>query len=278
MCDEIEGAHTWDVMGRGTSARVITDLNRPWGFSDTCTSCGKCIHVCPTGALFAKGKSATEMVKNRDFLTYIKMGREKKTMDQINTPPVLAEEGKVRVATVWLGGCSGCHMSFVDLDERLIDLADKINLVYGPLMDAKEFPENVTATLVEGAVANNEHLHLIRQVRSRTKILVSFGDCAVSGNITALRNPLGKVEPVLQRAYIENAAHQPQIPSDFSIIPKMLDRVRPVHEVVNVGCIPAGSVRHIADQIYFVLTELLAGRIPDLTGKLKFGSESLEHE
>jgi bidirectional [NiFe] hydrogenase diaphorase subunit len=78
VCDEIEGAHTWDVMGRGTSARVITDLNRPWGTSDTCTSCGKCIHVCPTGALFEKGKSTAEMVKKRDFLTYIKMGREKK--------------------------------------------------------------------------------------------------------------------------------------------------------------------------------------------------------
>jgi NAD-reducing hydrogenase small subunit len=191
-------------------------------------------------------------------------------MDQMNTTTASAVEGKVRVATVWLGGCSGCHMSFVDLDERLFDLAGKISLVYGPLMDAKEFPENVAATLVEGAIANNEHLHLIRQIRNRTKILVSFGDCAVSGNITALRNPLGKVEPVLQRAYIENAAHQPQIPSEFSIIPKMLDRVHPVHEVVKVdvflpGCPPS------ADQIYFVLTELLDGRVPDLAGKLKFG-------
>ena len=78
VCDEIEGAHTWDIMGRGTNARVITDLNRPWGESDTCTGCGKCIHVCPTGALSEKGKSTAEMVKKRDFLTYIKMGREKK--------------------------------------------------------------------------------------------------------------------------------------------------------------------------------------------------------
>ena len=78
VCDEIEGAHTWDVMGRGAKARVITDLNRPWGESDTCTGCGKCIHVCPTGALSEKGKSTAEMIKKRDFLTYIKMGREKK--------------------------------------------------------------------------------------------------------------------------------------------------------------------------------------------------------
>ena len=78
VCDEIEGAHTWDVMGRGTEARIISDLNQPWGASDTCTSCGKCVHVCPTGALFAKGKAATEAVKDRGFLTYLKTAREKK--------------------------------------------------------------------------------------------------------------------------------------------------------------------------------------------------------
>lgn len=76
VCDEIEGAHTWDVMGRGTNARVITDMNQPWGTSDTCTSCGKCVHVCPTGALFEKGRSVTEMLKRRQFLPYLTMMRE----------------------------------------------------------------------------------------------------------------------------------------------------------------------------------------------------------
>jgi bidirectional [NiFe] hydrogenase diaphorase subunit len=78
VCDEIEGAHTWDVMGRGGEARVITDLNQPWGGSDTCTSCGKCVHVCPTGALFEKGKPITHAVKDRGFLKYLKTAREKK--------------------------------------------------------------------------------------------------------------------------------------------------------------------------------------------------------
>jgi len=78
VCDEIEGAHTWDIMGRGVKCEVITDLHQPWGTSDSCTSCGKCVQVCPTGALFEKGKSAGEIVKNPDFLTYIKTAREKK--------------------------------------------------------------------------------------------------------------------------------------------------------------------------------------------------------
>ncbi len=76
VCDEIEGAHTWDVMARGIETQVITDLNQPWGTSDTCTSCGKCVHVCPTGALFEKGKSVAEMLKKRQFLPYLKLMRE----------------------------------------------------------------------------------------------------------------------------------------------------------------------------------------------------------
>jgi bidirectional [NiFe] hydrogenase diaphorase subunit len=76
VCDEIEGAHTWDVMGRGIQSLVITDLAEPWGSSETCTGCGKCVHVCPTGALFEKGKSVAEMLKRRQFLPYLTQMRE----------------------------------------------------------------------------------------------------------------------------------------------------------------------------------------------------------
>ena len=79
VCDEVEGAHTWDVFGRGINAYVITDLNQPWGESDTCTSCGKCVQVCPTGALYEKGKSPSEMRKSRTFLPYLKTMREVKS-------------------------------------------------------------------------------------------------------------------------------------------------------------------------------------------------------
>ncbi len=78
VCDEIEGAHTWDVMGRGIACRLISDLNEPWGFSETCTSCGKCVNVCPTGALFEKGKAVAEMSKRKEFLPYLTLMREGK--------------------------------------------------------------------------------------------------------------------------------------------------------------------------------------------------------
>ena len=174
---------------------------------------------------------------------------------------------KPRLATIWLGGCSGCHMSFLDLDERLIDLATRVELCACPLTDYKDFPE-ADITLVEGAVANEDHLQQIHKVRRQTKTLVSLGDCAVTGNVTALRN-LFAVEDVLDRAYRENSTVVAGIPSGNAVVPRLLARVRPVHEVVKVdyfipGCPPS------ADTIHDFLMALLDGRVP-ATGA-RFGS------
>ena len=111
---------------------------------------------------------------------------------------------KPRVATIWLEGCSGCHMSFLDMDERLIELAGKMDLVFSPIADIKEYPENVDVALVEGAINTEEDLAKLRKVRSRTKILVSFGDCAVTANVPSMRNEF-KLKDVLERAYVEHA-------------------------------------------------------------------------
>ena len=177
-----------------------------------------------------------------------------------------------RLATFWLGGCSGCHMSFLDLDEFLIDLARKVEVVYSPVADVKEYPDKVDVCLVEGAVCNRDHLEMIHKIRDRTRLIISFGDCAVTGNVSALRNPLGAADQVLRRAYVEGADIAAGIPNEPGIVPPLLDRVMPVHEVVSVeyylpGCPPP------AERIRAVLEGLLgSGAPPPLTGTMiKFG-------
>jgi NAD-reducing hydrogenase small subunit len=175
---------------------------------------------------------------------------------------------KVRLATVWLGGCSGCHMSFFDLDERLIELAAKVELCLSPIVDtkAKDFPE-VDVTLVEGAVANVEHVEMLHTIRAKSKLVVAFGDCAVTGNITAMRNTYS-VEDVLNRSYRDNCALVVGMPLGDDIVPALVPKVKPLHQLVKVdhwlqGCPPN------ADTIWELVTALLEGRAPKL--ERKFG-------
>jgi len=180
---------------------------------------------------------------------------------------------KIRFATVWLAGCSGCHMSFLDLDEWLIELAEKVEVVYSPVgSDLKIYPENVDVCLVEGGIANQDNLELIHIVRKNTKILISFGDCAVTANVPAMRNMLGGAEPVLKRAYLELGDCQRQLPHEPGIVPELLEQVLPVHEIVPVdiympGCPPD------ANRIRATLEPLLRGEYPQMQGRemIKFG-------
>ncbi len=175
---------------------------------------------------------------------------------------------KPTLATVWLDGCSGCHMSFLDIDERILELAAQADLVYSPLVDNKVFPEMVDITLIEGAVSSDDDYHKIRKVRAHTRLLVSLGDCAVTANVPAMRNRFS-VKSVLERAYLENAALNQHIPVE--VIPALRKQSIPVHQVVPVdvfipGCPPS------ADIIFYALTELLAGRIPELRKMTRFGA------
>lgn len=178
---------------------------------------------------------------------------------------------RLRVATVWLGGCAGCHMSFLDLDEWLVELAQHIEVVYSPIMDVKEYPHDVDLCLIEGALANEENLEMLHKVRERTKCLVSFGDCAVTGNVTAMRNWLKSPQDALIRAYIENADVKPQLPAAKGILPALLPRVMPLHEAVRVdyflpGCPPP------AGRIKLLLQDLLGNKAPSLAGEnIRFG-------
>jgi NAD-reducing hydrogenase small subunit len=157
-------------------------------------------------------------------------------------------------------------MSLLDMDERLLDIFERGDLVYSPLVDFKEYPEKVDVCLVEGAVSSEEDLHKLRLVRERTTTVIAFGDCAVTSNVPGMRNPIGVV-PLLDRAYRENVTLNPGPPTE--VVPALLPISRPVHKVVDVdvflpGCPPS------ADLIYSVLDDLLSGRVPDVTGA-RFG-------
>ncbi len=157
-------------------------------------------------------------------------------------------------------------MSFLDIDEALLAVADQIDLVYGPLVDVKEFPENVDVTLVEGAVSSEEDLHKLKVVRQHSRIVVALGDCAVTSNVPSMRNAY-KVHTLFDRAYIENASAHQQYPVEG--VPPLLPKARPLHEYVKVdvhvpGCPPSAGL------ILSALGSLLAGEIPELTN-VRFG-------
>lgn len=174
---------------------------------------------------------------------------------------------KVRLATVWLDGCSGCHMSLLDMDERLLDIEDKIELVSSPLMDVKGFPENIDLAIIEGAITNEEDLHKVQAFRKNSKLVMALGDCAVTGNVPGMRNGF-PVEDLFDRAYVENAQTNQQRPRD--VVPALLDRTRPIHEVVKVDIFVPGCPPH-ADIIFYAIAELLEGRMPAAEKMAKFG-------
>lgn len=175
---------------------------------------------------------------------------------------------KPTLATIWLDGCSGCHMSFLDMDERIIQLAEQVDVVCSPLVDRKNFPDHIDIALVEGSVSTDEDEHKIRLLRQRTRTLIAFGDCAVTGNVPAMRNAF-PLAAIFHRAYSETATAQSQNPAEN--LPHLLKHARPVHEIVPVdifipGCPPS------AGTIFTVLTDLLAGRVPDIAALTRFGA------
>lgn len=168
---------------------------------------------------------------------------------------------KIKVATAWLSGCSGCHMSLLNADEKLIDLLNMIELTRSPLTDIKEF-ESSDIGIVEGAVADEDNLKTLKAIRKNCKVLVALGDCAVFGGMTSLRNLFSKDE-ALNRGYVTTETTvKGKIPSGEDI-PKLLDSVKRVDEVVKVdyyipGCPPS------TEAILYVLQRLIEGKDPKL--------------
>jgi len=176
---------------------------------------------------------------------------------------------KIRLATIWLDGCSGCHMSFLDMDERLIELAPYFEVVYSPYVDTKEFPQNVDLTIVEGALSSDHDLEMIKKIRANSKLILALGDCAITGNISAMKNLYGS-EAVLQRGYFELADMNEENRYPSTVVPKLLDRVIPLHEAVKVDYFLPGCPTP-ADVIYEMIHALINGTTIDISKYTRFG-------
>jgi NAD-reducing hydrogenase small subunit len=176
---------------------------------------------------------------------------------------------KLKVATTSLAGCFGCHMSFLDIDERILQLVELIEFDRSPLTDIKHCGTNGMCDLgiIEGGVCNAENVHVLREFRANCKILVAIGACAVNGGLPAQRNHLD-LRDILEEVYHTSPglAQGSQIPNDPEL-PLPLNKVHPIHEVVKIdyflpGCPPSG------DAIWKFLTDLIAGRTPHLSHEL----------
>jgi NAD-reducing hydrogenase small subunit len=174
---------------------------------------------------------------------------------------------KVKIGTCWLDGCSGCHMSILDMDEAIVDVLSKADIVFGPLVDAQEWPEGVDVAIIEGAVSSQDDLKLAQTARARSKIVVALGDCAVTGNVPSMRNGISR-RVLLERIYVEGASERRGVPTVG--VPALLKQAEPLQQAIKVdvhvpGCPPKRGA------ILMVLGELLEGREPDLGSKLRFG-------
>jgi NAD-reducing hydrogenase small subunit len=177
----------------------------------------------------------------------------------------MTTQNKVRLATVWLGGCAGCHMSFLDIDERLIDAVSLVDIVYSPVADIKKFPDNVDVTLVEGAVCNSDNFREAKEIREKSKVVISFGDCAVTGNVPSMRNRLD-IKNMISEVYSAGPGAAP--PGEVDVMPVILDKVLPLHQVIPVdlylpGCPPD------PERIWTALVTLLKGEPLDLPPEMR---------
>lgn len=164
---------------------------------------------------------------------------------------------KIRIATTSLAGCFGCHMSLLDIDERLLELIELVEFDRSPINDIKQLGK-VDVGLIEGGVANTENVETLRTFRYQSNILVAFGACAINGGIPAMRNQFD-LKDCLEEAYVKGTGlTHPQIPNDPEI-PLLLNQVHPLHEIVKIdyslpGCPPS------ADAIWTFLNELLSDK------------------
>ncbi|MDD5711574.1 MAG: NADP oxidoreductase [Smithellaceae bacterium] len=168
---------------------------------------------------------------------------------------------KVKIATDWLAGCAGCHMSLLDMDERIVGLLESVDFTSSPVTDLKHPPdEGVTVGILEGAISNTHNIEVAKKMREKCQILVAVGDCATFGGIVAMRNLVG-TDQALERAYLETESVCGGLIPDSDELVKPLPMVTGVDKIVKVDLFVPGCPPR-ADAFFYALTELLAGRTP----------------
>jgi len=217
-------------------------------------------NVCPVGCIIKKRDGFSKPIGHREF---DRRSVHHNRLSQTSLPELVKEPGqKIIVATCSLAGCFGCHMSFLDIDERIVDLVDHVQFDRSPINDIKKCSAECDIGLIEGGVCNTENIETLREFRDSCKILVAVGACAMSGGVPALRNNVD-VRELLEDVYMDGVGvDNPQIPTDPEL-PHILEKVSPIHEVVKVdfflpGCPPP------ADVFWQFLNDIIAGRPADL--------------
>ncbi len=258
---DTDGKDVFCISGRAENKSLA--INSDSGLLD---DSGLTIHdaaasVCPVGALVKKREGFMTPIGER------LIDKEHAEASRVRSPMLprieKAPGEKIRVATCSLAGCFGCHMSFLDLDERLIELLDHVEFDHSPLDDIKDFRGDCDVGLIEGGVCNTENVETLRKFRERCKVLIAVGACAISGGVPALRNRID-VRELLEEAYVHGmGVENGRIPTDPEL-PHILERVSPIHEVVKVdfflpGCPPS------PEAFWRVLNSVIEGRQPELT-------------
>lgn len=174
---------------------------------------------------------------------------------------------KPLIATTSLAGCFGCHMSIMDLDDRILQLIELIEFNKSPINDIKNLSKECDIGIIEGGCANNDNIRLLKEFRKSCRLLIAVGECAIMGGLPAMRNNSASISECLQEAYIDCVSVQANdeglIPNDEEL-PMLLDRIYPCHEIVKIdysipGCAPR------ADLIWDVLTALISGKKMELS-------------
>ncbi|WP_415228890.1 2Fe-2S iron-sulfur cluster-binding protein [Psychromonas sp.] len=267
---EVDHKDIFTIAGRSINKRLAINSTSGLLKDTTMKVTDKSAHICPVGCIIIKGEGFKTPIGERLYDQHsirdvgnlrpesLAQAKNKMQAKKSNLPP----KKKLKLATCSLAGCFGCHMSFLDMDERLIELLERVELSRSPLNDIKTCAPDCDLGLIEGGVCNTENIAVLRHFRENCKIIIAVGSCAINGGVPSLRNNID-VKECLDEAYINGiGVVNPKIPIDKEL-PYLLEKVYPIHEVIKVdyflpGCPPP------ADAFWKILNDLLDGKEPEL--------------